>query len=580
MRTVRWWWAGLAALVLTSGFAPAAEGVLELTPEDAALAFAVKNVAELRAKGDKLVEASQLKLEKRDRPSALFEKMYEGLGLKNGVDDKGSAAIVLPSLPRIGVKTNDNPGFGELLEIIAHLVYVVPFDDREAILKNYDLQAKDVVDGKPVKPKKVPDDVFDGKRMVVATRGKHLYVSFREKALTTLLESKSIGDALNPTQRDVMAKADIALLFGFKGWGAIGETLQKNMKENLANPKDDSDNEVMRQFAGLLGDARFIVAGLTIDDGFNLNMIAAFPKDGGATKFLEVLRGGPGVSDLVGLPDVEPLFAYAAKGDGTRNVAAARGLLKLLLDKWLGIEVRLGKEERAKFLTAFDKVYQDLKGSRAVVYRTGEKEAEKIGAMGAIAVLDVGDGDAHLDRWPALLEVVNAIGPKLAKEGRENVPKFVYKPKAEVIDGARVDHLILELPKLPDAVKDGYRKTLGPDWNTVRLVSVGKQVVLFVGSDKDRLSETIKNLKTGAKGLAARKSVATALAKLSAERKLEFHIDVKEYETLSLGKPVKNAGEGLTSFALTLETERIQLEVKTPLTEVRAIVRLLGMAAN
>src|SRR5262249_50325770 len=249
-----------------------------------------------------------------------------------------------------------------------------------------------------------------------------------------------------------------------------------------------------------LGKVRFVVGGLKMGKESSIDVVASFPKgkDGAeAVQFLSALRGGPGASDLVGLPAVDPLVAYAARGDGVRNVHMARALLRLLLDRWLGIEVLAGEADRKRFLEAFEGMYRHLKGSRAVLYRPARARQDKVGQVAGVVILDVDDTDDHLKRWATLVEVANSAGPRVLRQDRASSPRFAFKPKAETLGGAAVDWLTVEVPGLSAGVLRDYRRLLGPDWNKVRLVVQGKQVVGLFGSDLDTLKETLANLKEG-----------------------------------------------------------------------------------
>lgn len=143
-----------------------------------------------------------------------------------------------------------------------------------------------------------------------------------------------------------------------------------------------------------------------------------------------------------------------------------------------------------------------------------------------------------------------------------------------------MDVLMVEVPKLPAEVAREYQRLLGTDWNKLRLAVQGKHVVLLIGSDVERLEETLRNLKTGTKGLATNNSVTTALGRLAAERKLEFHINFKAYQAFLANQQKKEGRASLASFALTIEADRMQLEVRAPSADAKAVVRLLGMAAE
>jgi hypothetical protein len=271
------------------------------------------------------------------------------------------------------------------------------------------------------------------------------------------------------------------------------------------------------------------------------------------------------------------MIAYAAKGDGERNVTLARALFKNLLAKWLDIEIYMELPDRKKFWAAFETMYRHLKGSRAVIYRTDKSVAEKVGSMAAVAILDVDAPEVHRDGWMSLAEVANNAAPKVVRQGRESSPRFAFKAKAEMLDGAAVDVLSVEVPGLKPEVARDYRRLLGPDWNKVRMVVQEKQVVWLIGSDVEALKQTLRNLKRGDKGLAEHKAVAAALDRLAPERKLELHVNLKNYLAYLESNSKDDAGaaavEALSSIALTVETDRVQLEVRVPNSDVRALVQ-------
>ena len=74
----------LAVLLAATTAAPAAPppSALDLVPEDAAFGLAVRNVSDLKKKGDKLYADAGLKEEYLPRLSTLFEQLYGLLGIK------------------------------------------------------------------------------------------------------------------------------------------------------------------------------------------------------------------------------------------------------------------------------------------------------------------------------------------------------------------------------------------------------------------------------------------------------------------------------------------------------------------
>src|SRR5436305_8928792 len=122
----------LVALWAWAGAATAAPDVLDLIPEDAAGAVAIRNLTELHKKGDKFLDETELKVSLR--PSQLFDMAFDFLGLTRGVDRNGAAAIVAANPVKAGHKDLSASG----LDI---LVVAVPFTDRDEMASNFDIAA-------------------------------------------------------------------------------------------------------------------------------------------------------------------------------------------------------------------------------------------------------------------------------------------------------------------------------------------------------------------------------------------------------------------------------------------------------
>jgi WD40 repeat protein len=571
----------LLAWFLLAPVVSAQQRPLDLVPDDAAFGLVVRNLADVLDKGERFFEDNDVDPNKAPRPATLFKQLLPGLGISKGLDEKGSIALVLPNLKKLGIEKVD-PNDASFLRVFSSLVLVIPFDDLDRMAGNFDLKEKDLASGKVCKARR-PSGFFFGD-FYVAAQGKHLLLGLAEKPLQLVADRRPLTKALSRAHAKVLQEADVAVHFGTEGWGPVYHSLLRDLRKVLQLEDSKTDNKVIEQFVEALGKASFVGGGLTLGKESRLDVVASFPKGQAAAearKFVSTLRAGPGVSDLDGLPAVDPLVAYAAKGDGVRNVAMARALLRVLLGKWLGIEVDLGDENRKKFLEAFETMYRHLKGSRAVVYLTPRARQDKVGRVAAIVVLDVDDPDAHRKGWAKLVEVANAAAPKVTRQDRTTSPRFAFKAKAEAIGGAPVDWLTVEVPGLEREVRREYERLLGPDWNKVRMVIQGKRVVGLVGSDVETLGQTLTNLKERKKGLTEHAPVAAALRRLSSERKIELHFNLRDWlpllrrgaSGLDAPPPVKE----LTSVALTVEEDRIGLQVRSAAEEQAAVVRLLGL---
>jgi hypothetical protein len=561
-------WLPAVILALAAGRAPAQEGPLDLIPNDASFGLVIKNLAGLREKGEKFLDTHKIDLPQENRPSALFEKLLNHLKIEKGLDEKGSMAVVLPNLKKVGVKR------GELFGVLMNLHVVVPFTDLDKIAGNFKKKAADLKPGEVIEI-----DNPDGFAKYLLVKGKHLIVGARQEALEWYDAGKPVTGDLSPAQRAALAKSDIALHLGIEPLSDLGKSTIDNLEEAMIRQGDTEGNAVSRQFIAALRQVRFVAGGLHLGDDSSIDLVASFPKgDAGkaAKTFLEALRAGPGYSDLVALPDHDPLFAYAAKGDGVYNVAMVRALLNIIIDKG-GLSDLLPDADRKKFHLALEPAYKHLKGSRAALYRTTD---ESKGLLAGVGILDLDDPEAHLAEYPKMLDVFNTVSDRLYKDSPDTAPHFRYTPKAETVNGLRVDHLQIRFRDLPKETRHQMKQLYGPDWDTLRLAVRDKNVVVLFGSDQDLWKETLRNQDKGLRGLADNKVMKEALAKLAPERKIELHYCLKNLVPFldgpDAGKAVKTPVGGFSSIAMIAEPDRFQIQITAAKSEVQSFAKLLG----
>ena len=168
----------------------------------------------------------------------------------------------------------------------------------------------------------------------------------------------------------------------------------------------------------------------------------------------------------------------------------------------------------------------------------------------------------------------------LSKEFTRAVkPSFAFLPKGEELGGTKVRLVSVRLPKKDAALVPQLRQLLGPDWNRVRIATHGKQVVVLVGSDKKLLREALRNLKENKPGLAAAPPLKEFTGRVDPARKIEFHFSVQTGIALAkatdLEKPGQiKPGEALSSVALTVEPDRLRLDLWIPSAEFKAISKV------
>jgi hypothetical protein len=157
-------------------------------------------------------------------------------------------------------------------------------------------------------------------------------------------------------------------------------------------------------------------------------------------------------------------------------------------------------------------------------------------------------------------------------------PSFAFAAKPEERAGQRVEVVRVNLgAKDAPAVKQ-LRGLLGPQWDRVRLVARGDQLVVLVGSEVALLEQTLANLDAGKPGLAAAAGPAAFARQAGASRTAELHFSIERLVALIGNKPGNDPaparGPGnLTSFGLTVGAADLQVDFWLPPTELAVLFR-------
>jgi hypothetical protein len=286
-----------------------------------------------------------------------------------------------------------------------------------------------------------------------------------------------------------------------------------------------------------------------------------------------------------------PWIAYAAKGEGVANVAMVPALLNIISNpsinifgppdpNWAGQllesisdfdEGLILKIQREELVSAFESMCKELKGIRVAVYPTSDPK--RYGQSAVVSILDLGDVEKHLAEWHNLVKALNRPEERAPEGETQRPPPCTYQRRAKNLGEKRVDLVTIDMP----AATDGdhiMTDMLGPDWNKVRLAVVGKQVAVLVGSDLDLLKQTVANLEAGKKGLADEKFMSGTLTGVAAERTLEFHFSPGTRGWPSRGTETLPKPRGLTSLALTIQSDGVQVEIVPDKAAVKAFLGL------
>jgi hypothetical protein len=155
--------------------------------------------------------------------------------------------------------------------------------------------------------------------------------------------------------------------------------------------------------------------------------------------------------------------------------------------------------------------------------------------------------------------------PRLVK------PTFRFVAKAETRGGHSIDVVNVKLAAEDTAFAPQLKALFGPSWDKIRLATHGKQVIVLLGSDVRLLEETLANLQDGKPGLAEWKALAAFDRQRHPARRFELHISVARALALVLGRRLDQPA--MTSTALTLQPDLVQVDVRLSTADIKAMVQ-------
>jgi hypothetical protein len=154
-------------------------------------------------------------------------------------------------------------------------------------------------------------------------------------------------------------------------------------------------------------------------------------------------------------------------------------------------------------------------------------------------------------------------------------PHLAFFPKAERRAEQQVDIVQLRLRAEEVGQADQLRRLFGPDWNKLRLATVGNQVVVLLGSQTALLEETIKNTAENSQPQADR-----LRSRLPPGRTAEFHLSLTRAQQLTAAaaeaSPPGDAPPPLTSFGVQIAPQQVRANLFAPYAEVKNVVKQLG----
>jgi hypothetical protein len=273
------------------------------------------------------------------------------------------------------------------------------------------------------------------------------------------------------------------------------------------------------------------------------------------------------------------LGALAASGDELRTIATARLLAPLALEAISRTDLLKGNDP-TRMLGTFDGVRRQLTGVRMAQYATGaatQTELSSRGMMAGVFLLDTAEPKQ-------LIESIVAEGIVLGGQSRDSgdeedgepVPriKLRHLPEQETLAGYAVDHLEIDTTSIDRDTSAALREAFGPAWMFVRAAPLENQVVVLLGTERRVLEATLEGMDAQGTGLAESKPFTESRARLDAAHQAALYVSLQRTLPVAAGvgsDSMQREVDRVTSAAVTIERDLLQIEFWLPLAEIQAL---------
>jgi hypothetical protein len=349
---------------------------LDLVPRDACIGIATRNLADLRTKSDRLFKDLQ---DRGARPSRILDMGLGMLELRWKIDPKKPAAIVCMTGALGGLPADADPNARNNYTIGA----VLAPESLDDVAKAYGIKVADLKKGDVRKvPGKDFEEVFGTTR--AGFRDGQIYLTGRDKATEAWMKAPTVRQGQTAAQQRRLDGADGLLYFG----PPLLHLAQKDANpDTVWDALGPDEAETQRRLNRAYLEARYILAGYRVDDGFGLDLSVGFdPKGTHSQAVLKAVTGTGRTSNLAGLPDSERLVgAGAAIGLERGDLHLARVLASNLWHGMRGYSPILGSDA-ATVRRIFGDLYSKLKLGRVAVYQSSDPA--RFGQLSAVAILE------------------------------------------------------------------------------------------------------------------------------------------------------------------------------------------------
>jgi len=488
--------------------------ILKVIPANASAFVAVRNIAEVDFDVSEVLDKLQLPLAEMGFPG-LLDMIKERAGITEGLEANSGAAIALLDCSKL--KTSE--------ELEKRAVILLPTDNAEALAKA--MGGSKQGDGYQL--------TLNNEPAIGAEKAGFMIIAPTEAqdALKEVVQSKEgIEKNLAGDRLKAYGSADI---FGWTNVRGFSPELRAEpinaLKERMlaGGPVDEKQVEksvsMANQFLEQLKEASFAA---TLDAKLGLKMAFWFRAlpDSEIAKRLATLNL---TNDLLlaGLPD-EPVILAAGMVNPFSPDKIQKFIDQSITPEMLGQEVdeaqvKALKESLTRLATSVERVSASIAGL------SGEGEDGMLGVTYVARTTNSQQAQAELRKLfgtvkDMLIKTATAKGELTEDEAKAAKEAIQLKENAEKLTGAVVDHLVVDLAKLPDADEEQIaqiKSVVGQEGILVRIAQVGdKNVAVTFGGGAKRFAQIVDLVQKGQAPLADRKTIKMVADRLPNQKKI------------------------------------------------------------
>lgn len=157
-------------------------------------------------------------------------------------------------------------------------------------------------------------------------------------------------------------------------------------------------------------------------------------------------------------------------------------------------------------------------------------------------------------------------------------PSFAYAPQQETLSMSEIGILTMRFQSDVQRTRNKMEALFGPEWQKVRIATVGNEVLLLVGSETSILENAIAKQKLPEDALNSHKACQTFRRRANSETIFEFHVAISRLtHLLDLGisedkSIVDKQVDRVSSFGLTIEDKRVRVDTYTPPQDIKVFL--------